>query len=62
LTREQLFFSSSIYEDTHTKKVCDFDISKSYYTTFDNESGASILAFFKDGRVEDSNYKSGAIK
>ena len=62
LTKEQLFVSSSIYEDTHVKKVCELDISKSYYTTFDESNGTSCLAFMKDGSIKYTEYKSGAIK
>ena len=62
LEDDQCFISSSIYEDTHEKIVCEFDITKSYYSTVDNENGTFNTIFYKNGSYDTCcEYLDGSI-
>ncbi len=62
LEDDQCFISSSIYEDTHEKIVCEFDITKSYYSTVNNENGTFNTIFYKNGSYDTCcEYLDGSI-
>ena len=62
LKSKQLFITTSIYEDTHSKEVSRYNIAESYYDKWRGTGGTSTLEFLRNGTIGRCEYLSGRLK